>query len=72
MEPESYVGLDVATDVPFEDDAGAPVVIFAKGKPRPLAEVSFLLGRLAGQVLSRVRLIVAPELRDDVTRALGL
>ena len=82
FDPDNYVGLDVATDTPFEDgnaDGGesyesssAPLVIFAKGRPRPLREVSFLLGRLAGQVLSRIRLIVAPELRDDITRALGL
>ncbi len=72
LDPDAYVGLDVATDTPFEDGAAVPVVIFAKGPPRPLREVSFLLGRLAGQVLSRVRLIVAPEIRDDVTRALGL
>jgi HD superfamily phosphohydrolase len=72
LDPDMYVGMDVATDTPFEDGAGVPVVIFAKGPPRPLREVSFLLGRLAGQVLSRVRLIVAPELRDEVTRALGL
>jgi HD superfamily phosphohydrolase len=72
LDPEYYVGLDVATDTPFEDDAGVPVVIFSKGPPRPLREVSFLLGRLAGQELSRVRLIVASELRDDVTRALGI
>ncbi len=72
LDPDSYVGLDVATDIPFEDDAGTPMVIYAKGPPRPLREVSFLLGRLAGQVLSRVRLIVAPELRETVTEALGL
>jgi hypothetical protein len=34
--------------------------------------VSFILARLAGQVLSRVRLIVVPELRDDVIHAVGL
>lgn len=72
LDPDHYVGLDVAMDTPFEDDAGVPMVIYAKGPPRPLREVSFLLGRLAGQVLSRVRLIVAPELREPVTRALGL
>lgn len=72
LDPDSYVGLDVATDTPFEDDAGTPMVIYAKGPPRPLREVSFLLARLAGQVLSRVRLMVAPELRDAVTQALGL
>jgi HD superfamily phosphohydrolase len=72
LDPASYVGLDVATDTPFDDDDAAPMVIFAKGPPRRLREVSFLLGRLAGQVMSRVRLVVAPELRDEVTRALGL
>jgi hypothetical protein len=45
--------------------------VYAKGPARPLSDVSFLLARLAGQVMSRVRLIVAPELRDDITRALG-
>jgi HD superfamily phosphohydrolase len=72
LDPDYYVGLDVATDTPFEDDAGVPVVVYAKGPPRPLREVSFLLGRLAGQELSRVRLIVAAELRDDATHALGM
>jgi hypothetical protein len=48
------------------------MVIFAKGPARPLSDVSFILARLAGQVLSRVRLIVAPELREDVVRAVGL
>ena len=71
-DPDYYVGLDVATDTPFEFEEGPLMVIYAKGPPRPLREVSFLLGRLAGQVMSRVRLIVAPELRDDVTRALGM
>jgi hypothetical protein len=48
------------------------MVVYAKGPARPLHEVSFLLGRLAGQVLSRVRVVLAPELRDRVTNALGL
>ncbi len=48
------------------------MVVYAKGPARPLHEVSFLLGRLAGQVLSRVRLVLAPELRERVTDALGL
>jgi hypothetical protein len=47
-------------------------VVYARGAARPLHEVSFLLGRLAGQVLSRVRLVLAPELREPVTDALGL
>jgi HD superfamily phosphohydrolase len=70
-EPDVCVGLDVATDEPF-GKGGAPIaVVYAKGPARPLHEVSFLLGRLAGQVLSRVRLVLAPDLRESVTHALG-
>jgi HD superfamily phosphohydrolase len=72
VDPEYYVGLDVAQDTPFGAEAEPLMVIFAKGPPRPLSDVSFLLARLAGQVLSRVRLIVAPELREDIIRAVGL
>jgi HD superfamily phosphohydrolase len=70
-EPDVCVGLDVATDEPF-GKGGAPItVVYAKGPPRPLHEVSFLLSRLAGQVLTRVRLVLAPDLRESVTHALG-
>jgi uncharacterized protein len=72
MDPDLYVGLDVASDTPFGAEADPLMVVFAKGPARPLSDVSFLLARLAGQVLSRVRLIIAPELREDVTRALGM
>jgi HD superfamily phosphohydrolase len=72
LAPEAYVGLDVASDEPFGGQGAPLAVVYAKGPPRPLGEVSFLLGRLAGQVLSRVRLVLAPELREEVTRALGL
>lgn len=71
-EPDAYVGLDVASDEPFGGESAPLMVVYAKGPARPLHEVSFLLGRLAGQVLSRLRLVLAPELRDPVTRALGL
>jgi HD superfamily phosphohydrolase len=71
LDPDVHVGLDVATDEPFGGEAAPLFVVYAKGPPRPLHEVSFLLGRLAGQVLSRVRLVMAPEIRDEVTRALG-
>ncbi len=71
-DPDVYVGLDVATDEPLGAQAAPLMVVYAKGPARPLHEVSFLLGRLAGQVLSRVRLVLAPELRDRVTHALGL
>ncbi|MDB4943403.1 MAG: Deoxyguanosinetriphosphate triphosphohydrolase [Labilithrix sp.] len=71
FDPDLYVALDVASDTPFGGEAEPLMVVYAKGPARPLSDVSFLLARLAGQVMSRVRLIVAPELRDDITRALG-
>lgn len=72
LEPTVYVGIDVASDTPFGAESEPLMVVFAKGPARPLSDVSFLLARLAGQVLSRVRLVVAPELRDDVVHVLGL
>jgi len=71
-DPTAYVGLDVASDEPFGGQDDPLMVVYAKGPARPLREVSFLLGRLAGQVLSRLRLVLAPELREPVTHALGL
>ncbi len=70
-DPDVYVGLDVSTDTPFGGEPEPLMVVFQKGPARPLSDVSFILARLAGQVLSRVRLIVAPELRDEITQALG-
>ena len=72
FDPRTHVGLDVASVEPFGGEAAPLMVVYAKGPARPLHEVSFLLGRLAGQVLSRVRLVLAPELRDPVIHALGL
>jgi HD superfamily phosphohydrolase len=76
LDPDAHVGLDVASVEALVTGAGGDpaepiLVVYAKGRARPLHEVSFLLGRLAGQTLSRVRLILAPELREPVTRALG-
>jgi uncharacterized protein len=71
LDPDVYVGLDVAADTPFGAEADPLMVVFAKGPPRPLSDVSFLLARLAGQVVSRTRLIVAPELREEIARALS-
>jgi HD superfamily phosphohydrolase len=70
FDSELYVGLDVAEDCPFDTD-DEPIVVFAKGMPRKLSDVSFLLGRLRGQSLSRTRLVFAHELREEVTHALG-
>ncbi len=69
-DPDVYVGIDVAEVIPYEE-TDPLLVVFQKGAPRPLSEVSFLLGRLAGQRLSRTRLIVAHELRDQVAAALA-
>jgi HD superfamily phosphohydrolase len=72
LDPDLHVGLDVSSAVPFGAETEPLMVVFAKGPARPLSDVSFLLTRLAGQILSRVRLVFAPELRDEITRALGL
>jgi hypothetical protein len=69
LDPDVHVGIDVATDVPFESEE-EPLVVYAKGPPRPLSEVSFLLSRLKGETLERVRLVFAPELREKITSAL--
>lgn len=71
LDPKLYVGLDVAADTPFGAESEPLMVVFQKGPARPLTDVSFLLARLAGQVMSRVRLIVAPELRDEIATALA-
>ncbi len=71
FDPDVYVGLDVANDTPFGAETEPLVVVYAKGPARPLSDVSFLLARLAGQVMSRVRLIVPAELREELSRALG-
>jgi hypothetical protein len=71
LDPDLYVGLDVAADTPFGAESEPLMVVFQKGPARPLSDVSFLLARLAGQVMSRVRLIVAPELRDEIAAALS-
>jgi uncharacterized protein len=72
FDPDVHVGIDLASDVPFGAEAEPLRVVFAKGPARPLSDVSFLLTRLAGQILSRVRIVIAPELREDVLRALGM
>jgi HD superfamily phosphohydrolase len=72
FDPDVYVGLDAASDVPFDIEGEPLLVVYSKGPARPLQEVSFLLARLAGQALARVRLVFAAELREKVVDALGL
>jgi HD superfamily phosphohydrolase len=71
LDPEVMVGLDVAEDVPFSAKTELRV-IFPDGRGRELSEVSFLLGRLRGERLRRVRLVFAPELRPRLREALAL
>jgi hypothetical protein len=71
LDPDVYVGLDAASTVAFDDSEDPLTVVFPNGKSRPLSEVSFLLGRLRGERMERVRLVFAPELREPVIAALG-
>lgn len=64
-----YVGLDVASDVPFDDSDGSLTVVYPGGREKRPGDVSYVLGRLRGEPLRRVRLIFAPELRDGIVRA---
>ncbi|HKQ71392.1 MAG TPA: HD domain-containing protein [Polyangiaceae bacterium] len=66
FDKESYVGLDIATDVPFTDEEDPLTVVFPKGVTRKPVEVSFLLRRLCGEDVTRARLIFAPELRETI------
>ncbi len=70
FDPDAYIGVDVASDLPFDDDHDTLRVVFPTGVPKRPSEVSFLLGRLRGQRLERVRLIFPPELRPDIIAAL--
>jgi HD superfamily phosphohydrolase len=70
LDPEIYVGLDIASTVVLDDAADPLTIVFPDGAVRSLAEVSFLLGRLRGERMERTRLVFAPELRDSIKRAL--
>jgi HD superfamily phosphohydrolase len=66
LDPEYYVGLDEAVDVPF-DNAKEPLkVIFPDNVARAPRDVSFVLGRLSGETLTRTRLVFPKELRAEV------
>jgi HD superfamily phosphohydrolase len=71
LDPEIYVGLDAASTVAFDDAEDPLTVVFPNGKSRALSEVSFLLGRLRGERMERVRLVFAPELRERVIETMG-
>jgi hypothetical protein len=68
-DPNVYVGLDVAHDTPYADDETLRVAL-GRGRSRRPSEVSFVLGRLRGEQMQRVRILFAPELRDAMQEAL--
>jgi HD superfamily phosphohydrolase len=70
LDPDHYIGIDVASDTPFDDANDPLMVVFPHGPPQKPSEVSFLLGRLRGEELERTRLIFPPELRDEIVEAL--
>jgi HD superfamily phosphohydrolase len=69
LDPNVYVGLDVAVDTPYADDESLKVM-FPRGRARRPAEVSFLLARLRDETVTRARVIFAPELREAMREAL--
>ena len=69
LDADAYVGLDVASDTPYADDASLKVM-FPKGRARTPSEVSFLLDRLRNETITRTRVIFAPELREAMREAL--
>jgi hypothetical protein len=69
LDPDVYVGIDIASDTPYADDDSL-AVIFPRGRTRRPAEVSFLLERLRNETITRTRVIFAPELRDAMREAL--
>ena len=65
LDPDYYVGLDEAVDVPFDNAKDQLEVIFPDNVARAPRDVSFVLGRLAGETLTRTRLVFPKELRAE-------
>jgi len=70
LDPEIYGGIDRASVTAFDDGQGPLWVLFPDGSKKPLGEVSFVLGRLEGQPLQKVRLLFPGEIRDELLDAL--
>jgi len=71
FDPRYYVGLDNPSIIPFDPKSDPIKVVFPDGTERSPGEVSFLLGRLHGEVMRRPRIIVPVEIRADLYAALG-
>ena len=70
LDPEVYVGLDVAADTPYSDDSSL-TVMYPHGRTRRPAEVSFVLDRMRDETMTRTRILFAPELKEAVRAALA-
>ncbi len=70
LDPDFYVLVDEAADTPYPAKADLRV-IFPDGRARDLGQVSFLLGRLRGEPLTRTRLVFAPEIRGPLREVLA-
>jgi HD superfamily phosphohydrolase len=71
FDPDYYVGLDEAVDVPFDNAKEQLEVIFPDNVARAPRDVSFILGRLSGETLTRTRLVFPMELRAELLAHLG-
>ena len=71
FDAERHVGLDEASDTPYDEEDSPLRVVFPSHSPRRPSQVSFILGRLSGEKLRRVRLIFPPSLRDEIEKAVA-
>jgi HD superfamily phosphohydrolase len=71
FDPKYYIGLDEASDTPFDDRKETLRVLFPNGHSESPGDVSFLLGRLRGQQMSRIRLIFPREIRGELLAAIN-
>lgn len=71
LDPMYYVSLDSPSIIPFDPKSDPITVVFPDGSERPPGQVSFLLGRLHGEVLSRPRVLIPVEIRAAVYDAFG-
>jgi hypothetical protein len=76
LDPDLHVYVDVAEDGgALGDDAASPQgqleVVFGDQRVRPLTQVSPMLASLRSTPIRRVRVVVPPEIRDELATALG-
>ncbi len=71
LDKDVYVGLDAPSVAAFDDSKDPLTVLFPDQTERRPADVSFLLSRLRGQVLTRPRIIYPVEIRDALLSEIG-